>query len=150
MKNTVFNYTDLQQSIDALIGKFGLQKTIEVLDSLTHNTALTFEEQEKTQLLFVYVISQSIAIFDLKEEQFYSSTIQEYREARMSCYFLLKKYTDSSYAKIGERFNQSKRAVLYNYHKCEEILSIPQFYKPFVSKFTMLENNSINFIAKLN
>ena len=150
MKNTESNYHDLQERIDILIGKFGLHKTIEVIDSLTNNTALTTKDKEKTKLLLIFLISQSIEVFDLKEENFYSSPVQEYREARMSCYFLLKKYTDNSYAKIGESFKQSKRAILYHYHKCDEILSIPQFYKPFVEKFKILENNTINFIAKLN
>jgi len=150
MKKTAHDYHDLQHSIDTLIGKFGLQKTIEVIDSLTNNTELSANDRERVKLLLVFVVSKSIEVFDLKEENFYSSSVQEYREARMSCYFLLKKYTDSSYAKIGESFNQSKRAILYNYHKCDEILSIPQFYKPFVEKFKILENNIINFIAKLN
>ena len=150
MKKPVHDYHDLQDSIDNLIGKFGLPKTIEIIDSLTNNTALTTKDKEKTKLLLIFVIAQSIEVFDLKEESFYSSPVQEYREARMSCYYLLKKYTDSSYAKIGENFKQSKRAILYNYHKCDEILSIPQFYKSFVEKFKILENNTINFIAKLN
>ncbi|WP_242446434.1 hypothetical protein [Nonlabens agnitus] len=68
----------------------------------------------------------------------------------MACYFLLKKYTDTSYAKIGESFKQSKRAVMYNYHKCDGIFSIPSFYKPFVANLQVLENNVVNFIAKLN
>ena len=150
MKKTAYDYHDLQQSIDTLIGKFGLQKTIEVIESLSSNTKLTARDEEKSKLLVVFIISQSIKVFDLKEDRFYSSSVQEYREARMSCYYLIKKYSDSSYAKIGESFNQSKRAILYNYHKCDEILSIPQFYKDFVEKFKSLENNTINFIAKLN
>ena len=150
MKKTAFDYHDLQQSIDTLIGKFGLQKTIEVIDSLSNNTELTARDKDKVKLLLVFIISQSIEVFDLKEDNFYQSTVQEYREARMACYYLLKKYTDTSYAKIGESFSQSKRAILYNYHKCDEILSIPQFYKSFVEKFKTLEDNIINFIAKLN
>jgi len=150
MKKTEYDYHDLQQSIDTLIGKFGLGKTIEVIQSLTNNTELQSKDYQKVKLLLVFVISQSIEIFHLEEEKFYTSSIQEYREARMSCYYILKKYTTNSYAKIGEEFKQSKRAILYNYHKCDEILSIPQFYKPFVEKFKTLENNVINFIAKMN
>ncbi|TGV03596.1 hypothetical protein [Flavivirga rizhaonensis] len=150
MKRTVYDYHDLQQSIDTLIGKFGLNKTIEVIDNLSGNTELQSKDSEKVKLLLVFIISQAIEVFNLQEEHFYSSTIQEYREARMACYYLLKKYTKTSYAKIGENFKQSKRAILYNYHKCDEILSIPQYYKTFVEKFKTLENNTINFIAKLN
>lgn len=150
MKKEQPDYSDLQQSVDTLIGKFGLVKTIEVINNLSGNAQLKSSDTQKVKLLVVYIISQSIQIFDLQEPEFYTSTIQEYRDARMACYFLLKKYTDTSYAKIGESFKQSKRAVMYNYHKCDEILSIPQFYKPFVEKFKILENNIINFIAKLN
>jgi chromosomal replication initiation ATPase DnaA len=150
MKKTAYTYSDLQQHIDTLIGKFGLQHSVEVVASLTNNTALSAPDKEKVKLLLVFTISKSIDIFDLMEANFYTSSVQEYREARMACYFLLKKYTDCSYAKIGERFNQSKRAVLYHYHKCDEMLSIPQYYKPFVDKFKLLEHHIINFIAKLN
>lgn len=139
-----------RQSVDTLIGKFGLAKTIEVINNLSGNAQLKSSDTQKVKLLVVYFISQSIQIFDLQEPKFYTSNIQEYRDARMACYFLLKKYTDTSYAKIGESFKQSKRAVMYNYHKCDEILSIPSFYKPFVAKFQVLENNVVNFIAKLN
>ncbi len=145
-----YNYTDLQERIDGLIGKFGLYKTIEVIASLSNNTELNSKNSQKAKLLLVFVISKSIDVFNLKEDLFYTSVIQEYREARMACYYLLRKYTDTSYGKIGENFNQSKRVIFYNYHKCDEILSIPQFYKPFVEKFKILEDHSINFISKLN
>lgn len=150
MEKTSPNYQDLQTSIDQLLGKFGLHKTLEIIQSLTNNTTLKAKDDEKAKLLLVFLIAKSIEIFQLHEPQFYSSAVQEYKEARMSCYYLLKKYTDSSYAIIGEHFGQSKRAILYNYHKCEEILSIPQFYKDYVSKFKLLEDHVINFLAKLN
>lgn len=150
MKKEQPDYSDLQHSVDTLIGKFGLVKTIEVINNLSGNTQLQSSDTQKVNLLLVYIVSQSIQIFNLQETDFYASSIQEYRDARMACYFLLKKYTDTSYAKIGENFKQSKRAVMYNYHKCDEILSIPSFYKPFVAKFKILENNVVNFIAKLN
>ncbi len=144
------DYHDLQSGIDQLLGKFGLPKTLEIIQSLTHNTKLNTKGDEKSKLLLVFLITKSIEVFQLQEDSFYTSTVQEYREARMSCYYLLKKYTDSSYAIIGEQFQQSKRAILYNYHKCEEILTIPQFYKDYMSKFKLLEDHTINFIAKLN
>ena len=149
LEKTDYNYQDLQESIDILLGKFGLQKTIEVLGSLSSNTSLSRSENNKQKLLLVFLISESIRVFDLQEKQFYTSSIQEYKEARMACYFLLKKYSDMSYAKIGEGFSKSKRAILYNYQKCEEMLSIGQFYKDFVLRFKALENNTINFIVKL-
>ncbi len=149
MKKTAYNYIQLQDRIDTLIGKFGLQKTIEVIEHISNNTALQNKDTQKMKLLILYTISQSIDIFNIEEENYFTSTIEEYKEARMSCYYLLKKYSDISHASIGENFQQSKRAILYHHHKCEEILSIPQFYKSFVEKFKTLENNVINFITKL-
>ncbi len=150
MKESIPNYHDLQNSIDTLVGKFGLKKAIEVVESLSNNTQLITNDSEKFKLLFVYIISQSIEVFQLEEATFYTSTIKEYREARMACYLILKKYTGNSFGIIGEHFGQSKRAVMYHYHKCDEILSIPQYYKDFVQKFKILEDGVINFIAKLN
>lgn len=150
MKESIPNYHDLQNSIDTLVGKFGLKKAIEVVESLSNNTQLITNDSEKFKLLFVYIISQSIEVFQVEEATFYTSTIKEYREARMACYFILKKYTGNSFGIIGEHFRQSKRAVMYHYHKCDEILSIPQYYKDFVQKFKILEDGVINFIAKLN
>ena len=149
MQKTIYNYEDLQHSVDTLIGKFGLKKTIEVLESLSENTQLKPKESDKIKLLFVYIVSKSIIVFDLKEEDYYTNTIQEYREARMSCYYLLREYTGISYRKIGEDFKQTKRAILYNYQKCEDMLSIPTYYKEFADRFKTLEDHLINFIAKL-
>lgn len=150
MKKTSCNYQDLQCSIDALIGKFGLEKTINIVDTLKNNTQLSAKDNHKEKLLLVYVVSRSIEVFNLEEANFYTSPINEYREARMACYFLVKKYTENSFGIIGEHFKQSKRAVMYHYHKCDEILSIPQYYKSFVSQFKVLEDGVINFLAKLN
>ncbi len=150
MEKSLPNYHDLQTGIDQLLGKFGLSKTLEIIHSLASNTQLKTREDEKAKLLLVFLKAKSIEVFQLQEATFYTSVVQEYKEARMSCYYLLKKYTDSSYAIIGEHFGQSKRAILYNYHKCDEMLSIPQYYKDFVSKFSVLEDHVINFIAKLN
>ncbi len=64
MQKTIYNYEDLQHSVDTLIGKFGLKKTIEVLESLSENTQLKSKESDKIKLLFVYIVSKSIKVFD--------------------------------------------------------------------------------------
>ncbi len=142
------NYTTLQQSLDVVLGKIGLPKTVKLLCSFISNSSLSTTQVEKLKLVTTYIISQAIVIFDLNEEEFYDSRIPEYREARMACYHLLKKYTDSSYSKIGERFGLKKRQVLYYHQKCEEMLSISQYYKAFTAKYKDLEELTIEFIAK--
>lgn len=142
------NYHTLQTSIDEVVGKIGLARTIRLLSSFIKNSSIESSESEKLKLITTYIIAQAIAIFDLEEDQFYSSKIPEYREARMGCFYLLKKYTHCSHARIGERFGLTKRNVLYYIQKCDEMLSIPQFYKGFIHKFEQLDNRTVEFLSK--
>jgi len=148
--STIIDYTKLQQKLDWVIGKIGLCRTIKLIEGFISNTSLGINDSEKFKLIATYIIDQSIQIFDLKAENFYKSKIREYRDARMACYHLLKLYTDCSYAKIGESFDQRKRNVLYYCQKCDEQLSIPQFYEVFAHRYQLLENRTIEFIAKLS
>ena len=144
------DYLTLQKRLDAVIGKIGLSKTIQLIEGFIDNSSIKVNEVEKFKLITAYIISQTIDIFDLKEDQFYTSKIREYRDGRMACFHLLKHYTDCSYAKIGEAFNQKKRNILYFCQKCDEMLSIPQFYRVFTDRYMSLENRVISFIAKLS
>jgi chromosomal replication initiation ATPase DnaA len=146
----VLNYSTLQTKLDTVIGKIGLKKTIQLVENFMDNSSLDVQETEKFKLISSFIISKSIQVFDLKEDQFYDSKIREYREARMACFHLLKKYTDCSYARIGEVFEQKKRNVLYFHQKCEEQLSVPAFFEVFASRYKKLEDYTIGFIAKLD
>lgn len=143
------NYENLQQSIDKVIGKLGLQRTIALLDSFVGKMSIKPDETEKVKLITGYLVSTAIKCYDLNEQEFYSSKIREYREARMICYHLLRKYLEYSYPKIAKAFKQKERIVMHFYHRAEEFLSVPQFYKPFVQKYTAIENQLIEFIGKL-
>lgn len=143
------DYTTLQQKLDLVIGKIGLCRTIQLIGSFIDNSSITVDKTEKFKLISRYIIAQSIEVFDLKSDDFYTNKIQEYRDARMSCFRLLRTYTDCSYAKIGEEFGQKKRNIIYYYQKCEETLSVPDFYPVFVQRYKELEQRVISFIAKL-
>lgn len=148
MSANPINYNTLQSSIDEVVGKIGLTRTVGLLNSFISNSSISSDESEKLKLITTYIIAQAIVIFDLEEEDFYRSKIPEYREARMACYYLLKKYTACSHARIGKRFDLTKRNVLYYTQKCEEMLSIPQYYKSFISKLQQLDNLTVEFLAK--
>ena len=143
-------YIDLQIKMDALVGKLGLYESIRVLKNLIDNTSIKANEQDKIKLIRVYLISQCIKIFDLDEARFYTSSVREYREARRSCYYLMRKYTDCSDHKIAHDFKQSShRMVIYHRQKCEEILSIPHSYKELIQKHQLLEEYLFDFMSKL-
>lgn len=143
------NYADLQKSVDELVGKHGLEKAVHIIRHFSSNAKIPVADSHRLKLITDYIISQCITLFDLDAKQFNSCTIREYREARMACYHLLKKYTDCSYSRIGQRFGWKLHTVFYFCQKCDEILSLPQFYKSFADKYSSLEGNTINFISKL-
>ena len=108
------NYTDLQKSVDQLVGRFGLETSVEIINSFSENTRIGGKASRKLKLIKDYIISEAISIFDLDERKFFASRVTEYREARMACYYLLDKYTKNSHARIAEVFGR-KRGSAYHY-----------------------------------
>ena len=88
----VTDFQRLQQSLERVVNKIGVQRTTELLESFDNNSSTTSNELGKVKLITTYVISQSILLFDLDESQFYTSDIREYREARMACYHIIHKF----------------------------------------------------------
>lgn len=144
------NYTHLQKSIDTVVGKIGLHKTIHLLDSFINNTTAKHTEHEKVKLVAQYTIGLAIKVYELQEEQFFTSTIREYRDARMSCYHLLRKYTEETLPKIGLSFRCSERTVEYGCNKTAERLAVPKGNTRFVSNYMAIEAGIIEFIGKIN
>lgn len=144
------NFNDLNDLMAKTVAKIGLENAIQLLQKITNEKGIQANTGENIKLITFYLLSRCLAIFNLKEDQFYSSTIREYREARMACYHLLKKYTSSSYRHIAQQFQQKKRNVLYSCQKCDEVLSVPQFHRVFSGSYRMLESQTLDFIAKLN
>ena len=144
------DYKELQRNIDLVIGKIGLQNTIFLLTNFINATSIPVHETQRLQMVSQYLITECIKVFELNDRMFFTSGIREYREARMACYHLLKKYTGASYSKIAEDFGLTKRNVLYNCTKCDERLSVPFYYQSFQEKYDALEKCIIHFISKLN
>lgn len=147
---TSSNYTQLQDSIDKVIGKIGLRRTKFLLDSFIDNTTVTQNEREKIKMVTQYLVSHAIKVYELNEDVFLSSTVREYRDARMCCFHLLRKYTEDTYPKIGLNFNCSARIVMYGCLAVEDRLSMPKGNSKFVANYTLLESRLIDFIGKIN
>lgn len=150
MKTEEFNYRDLQDHIEVMIGKFGLQNSVKFLGSLIDNTDIESSEDQRVKKLIELTISKSIEVFNLKKAKFYKSNLNEYRDARMSCYYLINKYTQISLGKIAEIFKVKRRSVEYFDQKCKETLSIPNFYPTYIQRHTALEDHIIKYISTLN
>lgn len=144
------NYTLLQNSIDKVIGKIGLRRTKYLLDSFIDNTTVTQNEREKIKMVTQYLVSLTIKVFELRDELFFISNVREYRDARMCCFHLLRKYTEDTYPKIGLHFNCSARIVMYGCLAVEDRLAMPKGNSKFVANYTLMESRLIEFIGKIN
>ncbi len=143
------SYADLQRGIDELVGRHGLAKAVQIVRHFSGNTRLPVSKNHRLKLIKEYIVSQCIDVFDLDASLFNTSTVREYREARMACYHLLKKFTGSSYAQIGQHFGWRMHTVYYFCQKCDEILSIPQYYKSFTDRYRSLEGSTLYFLSSL-
>lgn len=146
----ITNFQKLQLALEQVVDKIGIQKTIVLLESFDTNSSVNDAEQVKVKLITSNTVTQSILHFDLIEKEFHTSTIKEYREARMVCYHIIHTYTDCSYAKIGELFGLKKRNILYYCHKCKELLESLQGHKDFVDRYKAIEAHTIKFIGEIN
>lgn len=143
-------YVQLQDRIDEVIGKIGLDRTIYLLNSFINNTAISQKEGEKIKMITHYLASVAIQVFDLRDDIFYISAVREYRDARMCCFHLLRKYTEDTYPKIGLNFHCSARIVMYGCITVEDRLAVPKGNGKFVANYTLLESKLIDFIGKIN
>ena len=120
------------------------------MTSFINNTSVKHTEPEKIRLLTQYVIGTAIREFELKEELFFFSSIREYRDARMCCFHLLRKYTQDTLPKIGLSFQCSERTVEYGCGKVTERLAVPQGNTRFVANYAAIETRLLEFIGKVN
>lgn len=146
----VVDYASLQNSIDQVIGKIGLQRTIFLLHSFISNTSITQNEVEKIQMVARYLVNEAVKAFDLNTGLFYVCGETSYRDARMCCCHLLRKYTDYTFAKIGLILQCSERTVMYGNSVTEQRLCVPKGNPAFVSRYSLLESKLIEFISKVN
>jgi hypothetical protein len=148
--STAKTYTELQLSIDKVIGKIGVERTIHLLDCFIQNTTITQNEQEKIKMISQYLISLAIKVFELNESIFFSSSVTEYRDARYCCFHLLRKYTKDSYPKIALMYSSSSRIVMYGFTVTEDRLNFPKVHSKFTRNYALLESKLIEFISKID
>lgn len=142
-------YSDLQSAIDALVGRHGLEKAVTILHSFQDQTKLKTARPQKLKLLTDFIVAETTVEFNLDPQCFYESQMPEYREARMVCFHLLVEYTQCSYPRVGELFNVKKHTVYYFIHKCNDMLSLPQFFGEFTNRYRQIESRIIDLLTKL-
>ena len=146
---TRVNYADFQRSIDKLLGKYGLDHSISILNSFTSNSQIAPTASQKLKLVREYIMAITIEEFDLEPAQFLTSDIREYREARSVCYHVLNIVPELSHGKIAEAFNRKRGHVFYFIHECKNRLELPHVYRGFFARHRAVLERTSQFISKL-
>lgn len=144
------NYNTLQKSIDKVVGKIGLDKTIHLLESFINNTCIKHTQQEKVRMVSQYLVGLATKEFELQDHLFFHSNVREYRDARMCCFHLLRKYTEDTLPQIGLLFQCSERTVEYGCAKATERLAMPKGNTRFVTNYIAIEARLLEFIGRIN
>lgn len=144
-----YNYQRLQQQLDKVIGKIGLTRTIHLLESFASQISVA-NERAKVQLVTQYLVNLAIQHFELEEKMFFVSQVREYRDARMCCFHLLRKYTEHTFSKIAISFHCAERSVSYGCHKAEERIAFPKGNVRFTSLYMTMETQLLEYMSKLN
>lgn len=143
------NYNLIQEKLDRIIGMLGSQRTLHLLESFINKTTLSVDEPYKIKLITDFVMELAVKGFDLKAEHFLTSGVREYRDARMCCFHLLRKYTGTTFSKIGLAFQRSERIVTYGFEVIESRLAFEKGNAAFNRHYRQLESTLIEFIGKL-
>ena len=140
---------DVQQSADDLILEVGLAKAHRMIRGLSRNSNIIRKTEGRYELIKDYIIGEAILIFKLDKKHFFNANFREYRQARMACYRILSQYAKDTHSQIATAFGRKRGSVFYYIHKCEEVLSLPKYYKDFVEKYKTLEARTLHFISNL-
>jgi chromosomal replication initiation ATPase DnaA len=143
------DYTQLQETIDKVIGKIGHKLTKQLLDGFLDHTTVAKDNPETVKRVSQYLVSLAINVFELHQEHFYTSTVRQYRDARTCCFHLLRKYTEDSFSKIGLFFGCDKRTVMYGFQTAENRLSMPQGNPTFHANYKAMESKLLQFLGKI-
>ena len=61
-------YSELQQYMDQMIGKYGMPKTVKIIRQLSGNFSLKRGRKQRAKLIYTFVVSEAFKVFDVKEK----------------------------------------------------------------------------------
>ncbi|GGG35978.1 hypothetical protein GCM10011344_41110 [Dokdonia pacifica] len=140
---------ELDAEILQLIAKFGFERAIKVMQSMTCSDRI-ITNTHKVDLVVHFLKIKATEVFDVPISTLLTATDESSKQARMCSYYLLITYLDMSYRSVGKYYKKSNRSTRYNYKKLEEILSIKSYYKELYERFVVLERLFINYLIQLN
>jgi hypothetical protein len=123
-------YARINNGIDTLIKKHGSEKTADFIQAISISQSLEFDKVniDLQKFIFAEVIKQ----FRLKPSLFEISTMEPYKQARMSCFYFYSRYCNYSPQTIKLKFPKIKKVRTHFYwciDKINELVGLPSIDK---------------------
>lgn len=135
--------------VDEAVTLHGIDGAVMLFNIALKKTTPKVCPASMVKLMSEFLIGQSIEVFEIKPDDFFENTMDEYKDARMCCFHLLKKYAHCSYPMLGRLFRRDKRSVMHYTTETKERLQIAEFEKQFASRYRELESQLLAFMAAL-
>lgn len=136
----------INNSIDVLISKHGSQKAAVILEALSvqDNTAIHSNSTD----LQKFIIKQCIALHGVTQRYFAIGKNSDYKQARITCFYLLHTHCNLSCAKIKTLFPQyphTRGKIQADINQMKNIIDLPRIDKDHHAKYTQLNEIIIEY-----
>ena len=138
----------LDRSLDAMIGNYGLAETVRMLNALANSANLKLSEIDKHKLILRFLTSEAILLFEADPDLF-SSPTENSRDAKKAIVHLLNLRCKWTWRRLGVHSGMSLRQLRYNRNQCAMMLSTSGFYSEFVKKYKELESKLMIYMTKI-
>ncbi len=134
-------------SIERLITKNGLEKTADILETVSIGNTIQFDKLNID--LQKFILTETIKEFRISASSFDKSKSEAYKKARCTCFFLYNKYCHLSPQKIlqnHKKFIGTRTRVGFAIKKMEQIVAMPNIDKQHYALHIKITEKVISFI----
>ena len=145
-----YSYLDLQNTINNLIAHFGLDRTVELLESHVQSD-LNARKEERLVFIFEWLVGKVAHAYLIQPLRLINSPkrTSDLSEARSILFHLLNQVVGYSKRQVGDLAGRRPWSTIhYLVGRCEERLTMPQQNQHFCEKYNRLKTELLNFIAK--
>jgi hypothetical protein len=144
--------SELDKSLDALIRRVGLNKSVLLLQEIlgeTNEAAIKISDERRREIIANYLKIETESLYKMSPEDF-ESNFPDAQKAKKIVFHLLRKNTSCSARRLGLLFKRSPRNLLYHINKCEEMLNTSGFHRDFQKQYEEIERKLQAFILKID
>jgi len=143
---------ELDNSLEALIQRVGLNKSVVLLQELlgkTDKSTIKLSDERRREIISNFLKIETESMYRMSPEDFETNR-PDAQKAKKIVFHLLRKNTNCSARMLGLLFKRSPRNLLYHINKCEEMLNTSGFHRDFQKQYEEIERKLQDFILKID